>query len=76
MVYCGMKFNTAMRKEAVTVNEDGSYTVKGGGWFWATIKRTEQGLAVIKTAPGMQAKKAARLFISEAKLTVEKHFPA
>lgn len=34
------------------------------------------GLAVIKTAPGMREKKAARLFISEAKLTVEKHFPA
>lgn len=71
-----MKFNKAMRKECVTVNEDGTYTVKGGGWFWATIKRTPQGLACIKTAPGMQAKKAARLFITEAKITVEKHFSA
>lgn len=71
-----MQYNKAMRKDTVTVNEDGSYTVKGGGWFWATIKRTDVGLSVTETAPGMMAKKAARLFISEAKLTVEKHFPA
>lgn len=71
-----MKYNVAMRKECVTANADGTYTVKGGGWFWCRIKRTPQGLAVIETAPGMMAKKAARLFVSEAKLTVEKHFPA
>lgn len=71
-----MQFNKAMRKECVTDHGDGTYTVKGGGWFWATIKRTPQGLACVKTAPGMREKKASRLFISEAKLTVEKHFPA
>jgi len=69
-----MKFNRAMRKDCVTVNEDGSWTVKGGGWFWCRITRTVLGLSVVETAPGMMAKKAARLFVSEAKLTVEKHF--
>jgi hypothetical protein len=71
-----MQFNKAMRKETVTENEDGSYTVKGGGWFWCRIKRSERGLDVLEMAPGMQAKKASRLFLTEAKLTIEKHFPA
>jgi hypothetical protein len=71
-----MKYGQSMRRECVTVNADGTYTVKGGGWFWCRIKRTEQGLAVVETAPGMREKKACRLFLSEAKITVEKHFPA
>lgn len=71
-----MKFNRAMRKETVTVNADETYTVKGGGWFWARIQRTDSGLCVVETAPGMMAKKAARLFVCEAKQTVAKHFPA
>lgn len=71
-----MNYNAAMRKETVTPNEDGSYTVKGGGWFWCRIKRTSLGLSVLEMAPGMAAKKASRLFVSQAKKTVEKHFPA
>lgn len=71
-----MKFDTAMRKETVTVQADGTFKVKGGGWFWCRIRRTSLGLAVVETAPGMMAKKAARLFLSQAKKTIEKHFPA
>jgi len=68
-----MKFNVPMRKEAVTVNADGTYTVKGGGWFWCKLDRKGN---VLEMADGMSAKKAARLFISQAKLTIEKHFQA
>jgi hypothetical protein len=67
-----MKFNVAMRKECVTVNADGSYTVKGGGWFWVRMDRKGN---VLEMAPNMAAKKAARLFISQAKLTIQKHYP-
>lgn len=70
-----MNYNAAMRKECVTVNADGSYTVKGGGWFWCRIKRTPQGLAVLEMAPGMAEKTASRLFLTQAKATIEKHFP-
>lgn len=66
-----MNYNAPMRKETVTVNADGSYTVKGGGWFWVRIK----GGAVLEMAPGMAEKKASRLFVSQAKLTIEKHYP-
>jgi len=68
-----MKFEKAMRKECVTANGDGTYTVKGAGWFWATI--SADGKRVLKSAVGMAEKKAARLFFREAKLTVQKHFP-
>ena len=63
-----------MRKDCVTVNSDGTYTVKGGGWFWCKIKKTPQGLAIIESAPEMEQKKASRLFRQEAKATIEKHF--
>jgi len=69
-----MNFNGAMRKDAVTVNADGTYTVKGGGWFWVRIQRTDSGLSVIETPQGMMAKPAARLFVTRAKRTVERHF--
>ncbi len=68
-----MQFNKAMRKETVTKNEDGSYTVKGGGWFW--VRLSASGQSVLETPQGMMAKKASRLFIDQAKLTIEKHFP-
>jgi len=71
-----MKYNVPMRKETVTINADETYTVKGGGWFWCKIQRTSLGLAIVEMAPGMLEKKAARLFLSEAKLTIAKHFPA
>jgi hypothetical protein len=72
-----------MRKETVTVNADGSYTVKGSGWFWVRLKRAEMQLeggnfhvlSVLEMAPGMLEKKASKLFISQAKLTIQKHFP-
>jgi hypothetical protein len=70
-----MNYNAAMRKECVTVNADGSYTVKGGGWFWCKVQRTSLGLGIVEMAPGMLEKKAARLFLKEALLTIEKHFP-
>jgi hypothetical protein len=69
-----MNFNGAMGKETVTVQDDGSFMVKGGGWFWCEIKRTDLGLSVVNTAPGMMQKKAARLFIQQAKRTIEKHY--
>lgn len=68
-----MKFGNAMRKETVTVNEDGTYTVKGGGWFWAKFSADQRN--ILETAPGMQAKKASRLFLQEARATLTKHFP-
>jgi len=71
-----MKFNKAMRKECVTVNEDGTYTVKGGGWFWAKFRRSAHGVALLEMAPRMTDKPAHRLFVKEAKLTIEKHFPS
>ena len=64
-----------MHKGTVTVNADGSYTVKGGRWFWCRVKRSERGIDVLEMAPGMLEKTASRLFISQAKLTIEKHFP-
>lgn len=69
-----MNYNAPMRKDCVTVNSDGTYTVKGGGWFWCRIGWTPQGLSVFEMAPGMAEKKAARLFISQAKLTIKTHF--
>lgn len=70
-----MKYNVPMHKGTVTVNADGSYTVKGGRWFWCRVKRSERGIDVLEMAPGMLEKTASRLFISQAKLTIEKHFP-
>lgn len=71
-----MKFNVPMRKDCVTVNADGTYTVKGGGWFWCRIQRTQFGqLSIAEMAPGMWGKKAAILFLKEALLTIEKHYP-
>jgi len=61
-----------MAKGCVTENVDGTYTVKGGGWFWV---RLTKNCTVLATAPGMMEKKAARLFISQAKLTIQKHYP-
>ena len=58
-----------MRREAVTTNADGTFTVKGGGWFW--VRMDFKG-NVLEMAPGMSEKKAARLFVSQAKLTVAK----
>ena len=66
-----MKFNVPMRKETVTVNLDGTYLVKGSGWFW--VRMDPKG-NILEMADGMSAKKAARLFITQAKLTIEKHF--
>jgi hypothetical protein len=66
-----MNYNAPMRKDLVTVNADGSYTVKGGGWFWCRIDAKGN---VLEMAPGMAEKKAARLFISQAKLTIKTHF--
>jgi len=66
-----MKFNVPMRKETVTVNADGTYTVKGGGWFWVKLSSTG---TVLEMAQGMLEKKASKLFITQAKLTIEKHF--
>jgi hypothetical protein len=68
-----MNYNAAMRKECVTVNADGSYTVKGGGWFWCRIGADKK--TILEYAPGMTGKKSLRLFLSNAKLTIEKHFP-
>jgi hypothetical protein len=39
-----------MRKETVTLEKDGTYIVKGSGWFWCRIKRTPQGLDMIEAA--------------------------
>lgn len=68
-----MNYNGSMRKETLSTNDDGTFTVKGGGWFWVRIKRTDLGLSVIESAPGMMAKKSARLFVAKAKRTVEKY---
>jgi len=68
-----MKFNVPMRKETVTVNADGSYTVQGGGWFWCRIGADKK--TILEYAPGMSGKKSLNLFLAEAKLTIEKHFP-
>lgn len=65
-----------MRKEAVTLNADGTYLVKGGGWFWVRLQRSERGIDVLEMAPGMLEKKAAKLFVSQAKLTIKKYHAA
>jgi len=67
-----MQYNVALRKDCVTIQEDGTYLVKGGGWFWCKLDRKGN---VLEMAPNMAAKKAARLFISQAKLTIQKHYP-
>jgi hypothetical protein len=71
-----MKFGSAMRPECVTVNPDGTYTVKGGGWFWVRFRLLKSGaLFAEEMAPGMMQKKAAREFLQSARATVEKYFP-
>mgnify|MGYP001443568734 FL=1 len=67
-----MDFSTALRKDCVTVNVDGTYTVKGSGWFWVRIGK--DGVSVLELAPDMLEKTSARLFITKAKRTVQKHF--
>lgn len=58
-----------MRPEAITRNEDGTATVRGGGWFWATFG-SDWGLLAM--APGMERKPAHRGFLRDARATLER----
>jgi hypothetical protein len=53
----------------MTVNADGTYTIKGSGWYWCRIGQDKK--TILEYAPGMAGQKSLRLFLSNAKLTIE-----